>query len=310
MSNSPDQPETPESAPQLRASACSCGSTGGSCTCGASAASFQLVFAIGTLGISFVSEQRRDSIAQHMAGPANPRPNPHDPTQLLAYLNSDPWEAAAVLWTLSLDGTTVYAVQPYGPFAAETYQRLRQFLGEQLTEGVERVSIPGFIAGRISLMTGQIVPVIAPELRCMYSWSTATLTKAITGEAPSPSAEEQDRGGYTPKQDAVASFLERVYELRDLGTTSRGRAINFAATNALTVAGIFASALNDGMQLATIDVDPSPIARPSTDCWDVKLIFFDPERQLQRARKVYRYTIDVSDVCPVMLGRVRSWSMP
>lgn len=63
------------------------------------------------------------------------------------------------------------------------------------------------------------------------------------------------------------------------------------------------------MQLDTIEVEPSPLCRPGTDCWDVKLIFFDPEKQFQRARRVYRYGVDVSDLCPVMIGKVRSWSL-
>jgi hypothetical protein len=39
----------------------------------------------------------------------------------------------------------------------------------------------------------------------------------------------------------------------------------------------------------------------------VKLKFFDPENS-RRAKKIYRFTIDVSDTIPVTLGEVRSWS--
>ncbi len=48
--------------------------------------------------------------------------------------------------------------------------------------------------------------------------------------------------------------------------------------------------------------------RINSDCWDVKLKFFDPENG-SRARKVYLFTIDVSDRIPVTLGQVRSWSV-
>jgi hypothetical protein len=74
-----------------------------------------LVFALGTLGYDFGTEARRDSIMQHMAGPDNPAPNPHDPAQLLAYLGANPDQAAAIIWTLSLDATPIYAVLPCGP---------------------------------------------------------------------------------------------------------------------------------------------------------------------------------------------------
>jgi PatG C-terminal/Family of unknown function (DUF5838) len=51
------------------------------------------------------------------------------------------------------------------------------------------------------------------------------------------------------------------------------------------------------------------ICRMDSDCWDVQLKFFDPENS-RRAKKVFRFTIDVSDLIPVTLGEVRSWSSP
>jgi hypothetical protein len=45
-----------------------------------------------------------------------------------------------------------------------------------------------------------------------------------------------------------------------------------------------------------------------SDCWDVKLRFFDPDNS-RRARKVFRFTLDASDTLPVtLLGEVRTWS--
>jgi cyanobactin maturation PatA/PatG family protease len=265
-----------------------------------------LVFALGTLGYDFGTEARRDSLAQHMA---NPAPNPQDSAQLLAYLEANPDQAAAVIWTLSLDATPIYAVSPNGPFAAAAYERLRQFLDEQLTEGVERVSIAGVIIGKVRLMSGQTIPVIWPELRCMYSWTTAALVEVIAGEPSADNDNGEEREGYAEKVAAVLNFLERVYyELRNLGVTPQDRALNYAATNALIVAGIFEEALKAGMELDTIEVERSPICRPDSECWDVVLCFFDPESVLH-SRKCYRFTVDVSDVCPVMVGKVRSWSV-
>jgi PatG C-terminal len=61
-----------------------------------------------------------------------------------------------------------------------------------------------------------------------------------------------------------------------------------------------------GMILDRINVDRSPFCRMDSDCWDVQLTFFDPENN-RRARRVYRFTIDVSDAMPVTVGDVRSW---
>lgn len=268
------------------APACSCGESR-ACTCSGGGTSVELVYALGQLGFDFGTEARRDSIAQHM------EENPNDPDQLRAHLEQNPWNAEAIIWTLNLDATPIYAIQPRGVFASEGYERLREFLSEQRTDGVERISLPGIISGAATLMSGQVVPVVQPELRCMYSWTTSALVEAVGGGV---SAE------------GTRNFLERVYhELRNLGLTSQDRALNYAATNAFNISGIFASALETKMELDTIEVERSPICRPDSDCWDVKLLFFDPENVL-RSRRAHRFTVDVSDICPVMVGRLRSWS--
>jgi len=261
-----------------------------------------LVYALGTLGYDLVTEARRDSISQHMGG------TPHDHNQLLTFLAKNPWEAEKLIWTLNLDATPIYAILPRGAFASAGYERLQQFLYEQLTESVERISVPGILSGQVRLMSGQIVPVIWPDLRCMYSWTTAALIKSVCGEQPPKSAKDQEHQAYTQQVEAVTNFLERVYhELRNLGITPQERAINYTATNAMNVAKIFEAAIKDEMELDTIEVERSPICRLDSDCWDVKLTFFPPGKVFEQARKVYRFTVDVSDVCPVMIGKVRSW---
>ncbi len=283
-----------------------CGGCGGSpCSCSPQVQP-KLVFAIGQLGIDFGSETRLNSFAQNMTG------NPHDTLQILEQCEKCPSDAAAIHWTLNIDSTPIYAVQPQGPFSSDVYQRLREFLKEQVTEGVERVSIPGVAGGgAIQLLSGQNVPILTPDLRGMNNWTTNALVEAICGKAPTnKELKGKNQDTYTEKIDGVRNFLERVYhELRNLGISPQDRAVNYSATNALNSAGIFEVALKDHMQLDTIEVEQSPICTPGADCWDVKLTFFDPNRQLERARKVYRFTVDVSDVCPVMVGAVRSWSI-
>ena len=113
---------------------------------------------------------------------------------------------------------------------------------------------------------------------------------------------------HTKRVEGVRNFLERAYEdFRNLGLTPQERALNVAATNAMNVARVFESSLKEEMQLDTVDVTRSPICPPESDCWDVALTFFNPARQLEQARRVYKFTVDVSDVCPVMVGSIRSW---
>jgi cyanobactin maturation PatA/PatG family protease len=255
-----------------------------------------LVYALGTLGYDFGTEARRDSIMQHVG------------TDLLDYLGDNPWEAAAIHWTLNLDVTPIYAVKPLGPFAGTAFQRLVEFLGEQNDGVVERVSIPGYVEGSARLFTGQVVPVIRPDLRGMYSWNTQALVEAVCGPSPGKDAVDEERDEYAGKVRGVENFLRRVYdELRNLGTSPQERAINYAATNAFQATEIFRDANLDGMELDTIEVARSPICRQYSDCWDVKLTFFHPGKVFEQARKVYRFTEDVSDVVPVAVGPVRSW---
>jgi cyanobactin maturation PatA/PatG family protease len=272
------------------------------CGCGCSAQP-QFAYALGHVGYDFGTEARRDSIAQHMGADANP----HDSAQWLGYLKDNPWDATAVIWTLSLDSTPLYAIRPAGPFAREICDRLQTFLHEQVNEGVERVSVPGRIAGKATLMSGQAIPAIEPDLRGMYSWTTAALTGAICGTAPSKSSRDAQRQ-HSQKVEVVHNFLERIYhECRNLGVSSQDRAINYAATNALNIGRVYEAAMKDEMDLDTIEVERSPVCRMDSDCWDVKLHFFFPQRQVQAVRKVYRFTVDVSDVVPVMVGKMRSW---
>ncbi|MFM6899846.1 MAG: peptidase S8, partial [Microcystis panniformis] len=81
-----------------------------------------------------------------------------------------------------------------------------------------------------------------------------------------------------------------------------------AATNAFQAVQTFSQAVAMGMELHSIEVEKSPFCRYGSECWDVKLKFFDPENGL-RAKRVFRFTIDVSDRTPVTLGEVRSWAV-
>lgn len=267
-----------------------------------------LVYALGMLSYDFGSEARRDSFVQQMEKPpGESQPCVDDPAQLLPFLKENPEYAEAIIWTLELDSTPVYAIRPAGSFASKAYDRLCEFLESQIKENVNRVSIPGVIAGNIKLFSGQVVPVIVPELRGMHSWNIPTLVEAVIGPSPE-STDEQIKKAYSDKEGDIQNYLNRIYyELRNLGRTSQERAINYAGTDAFQTAAVFESTSKNGMELDTIESERSPICRPDSDCWDVKLTFFDPQNRLTVARKVFRYTIDVSDVVPVTVGDVRTW---
>jgi cyanobactin maturation PatA/PatG family protease len=207
-----------------------------------------------------------------------------------------------------MDATPIYAIRPEGAFARDGYDRLRQVVRDYMDGAIERISVAGVIVGQTQLMSGQIVPVVRPDLRCLYSWTTNALVESIAGSAPADSASKRDRDTYAERSGAVQNFLERVYEdVRNLGLLPQHRALNYAATNALNAAKVFDSALQEQMQLDTVDVERSAICPLGEDCWDVRLTYFNPSRQFEQARKVYKFTVSVTEPCPVMIGGVRSW---
>jgi cyanobactin maturation PatA/PatG family protease len=279
---------------------CACGSKE-TCSCGGGQKA-ALVYALGTLGYDFGSEARRDSLAQSMPSNAN---NPLLPDQLLGYLAANPYDAPSVIWTVNLDATPIYAVQPVGPYAAIGYERLREALSGQLARGVELVSVPGVIGGSVRLQSGQVVPVIVPSIRGIYCWATAPLVENVLGPKPK-GADKQS--AYERQSSGLSDFLNRVYyDLRNLGITAEERALNYSAVNAFQVAEVVRGTTLEELDLDKVNVKKSPVCRPDSDCYDVELLFFNPSNT-NVANRVFRFTVDVSDVIPVTIGTVRSWT--
>jgi len=174
----------------------------------------------------------------------------------------------------------------------------------------ERVSIPGYMMGTTTLLTGQKVGVVVPELRGMFNWTIGALVSRAMGKRPDEKASKGDRDAYNKKEEGITNFLQRVYsEIRNLGLEPRDRALNFAATNAFQLERVFTQVATAGLQLDQIDVEKSPICRLDSECWDVVLYFFNPMNVLGEARRAYRFTVDVSDVVPVLIGEIREWAV-
>jgi cyanobactin maturation PatA/PatG family protease len=272
-----------------------------------------LVYVLGTLGYDFGTEARRDSFKQLMRaidieGIGQVPSNPYDARQMVAHLREHPSEAKALIWTVNLELTAIYAIRPEGSFAEQIYGTLVDLLAGQIVAEtdsgyIERVSLPGYMTGgSVRLFSGQHVPEVGVEnLRGLYGWPVSSLTTAVTDAFGAETDPEALR-------EALRGFLDRVYyDLRNLGVTSADRALNFAATNAIQAATAFSSALLKKYVLDTITVERSPFCRIDSDCWDVVLKFFDPDNVL-RSKLNFRFTVDVSDLMPVTLGPVRHWS--
>jgi cyanobactin maturation PatA/PatG family protease len=273
-----------------------------SCGCGCGGAGKvppppAIVYALGTIGYDFGSESHRDSFTQSMGEGRNP----HNPADLIAYLRANPWAASELLWTLNIDATPIYALYPTGPYSNVVYERILASLEEQQNGNIQRVSVPGVAEGTTTLLNGQTVSNLYPNIRGMYSWTTAALVA---------SAAAGETGESRVLAENVSNFLNRIYyKMRNLGLTAEERALNYSATNAYQVSAVFSSAMAENLELDDIVATKSPICRPGSDCYDVVLTFFNPRERLTQARREYRFTVDVSDVVPVTVGEVRSWSV-
>ena len=362
-----------------------------------------LVFALGTLGFDFGTEARRDTFKQLMpqqprsvpvripwtdpAGKAQWRtvfvaaPTAYEVGSMVSYLADNPSEMRNLIWTLNLEGTPIYAIQPYESFAREVYGSWSHVAGpenglenpadpgeakqgangnaggdDEDEEGhlgikyvknvmyyydpkveeyvrpvgtgllgllfdqtrdpkndidyIERISLPGVLTGKtVRLFSGQEVPVVAIDgLRGLYGWQTNRIVKQALLLAETtlggPLTDEQKEDF----RDALSGLLNRIYyDFRNLGVTSPDRALNFAATSIFQTAMAFAvTVVRENRELENIEVVKSPTCRPDSDCWDVKMKFFDRE-SLTKPRQVVRFTLDVSDKLPVTLGDVRMW---
>ena len=275
------------------------------------------VYALGTLSYDFGDETCVDTFKERMAPVEMDSilvpPDPYDPRQMVEHLDRNPDESRSLIWTLSLDGDTIYVLEPTGAFSDQIYEMFVLMLVGQLEqessdEFVERISIPARQTNRtVELFSGQVVPVVKVyDIRGMYGWKVNTLVNA----AMVAISRQVDEAQAPLIQQALTSFLNRVYnDLRNVGQTSRDRALNFAATNIFQAASVFAKAIAERRQLDTIEVEKSPFCRRNSDCWDIKLEFSDPERS-SRGRKVFLFTLDVVLQMPVTLGKIKSWSMP
>ncbi|NEO97900.1 MAG: PatA/PatG family cyanobactin maturation protease [Symploca sp. SIO2E9] len=280
-------------------------------------ASSNLVYVLGTVNYDFGTEARRDSFKQLMPPVTvngNQFPgNPDDAGQISDYIDANLYEARSLIWTLNIELTPIYALQPVGAFADEIYETLQNMLAgateaKDHEDYIERVSITGRLTKKtIKLFSGQIIPVVKIySPRGMYGWTVNTL---IDSALQSVNVEIEEAQGDAIRK-SLKSFLQHIYyDLRNLGQSNRDRALNFAATNAFQATATISEAVALGMEWHSVEVEKSPFCRLHSNCWDVKLKFFDPENSL-RAKKVYRFTIDVSDLMPVTLGTVRSWSVP
>jgi cyanobactin maturation PatA/PatG family protease len=286
---------------------CGCGCNGagsGECSCEGPGKRVQLVYAIGRLNITYVSQARRDSISDVLnEGPRKDKKDlkPLTDVNLQQLFADRPYLSQSVVWTLSRTEVPMYAIVPAGAFAVETYKWL---VTQWSDPAVEFISLPGVLAGQVALYDGQILDAVVPELRGMRAWDTAQYTESLhKGLAQAKSASEDEM-----IKREVKRFLGKIhFSIRNRGMLAEERALNSAATDAFNFSSVVVEAGSEGLALRDVAVERSPLSRPGSEYFDVLLTFFDPANRQGRAPLRSRFTIDVSDTVPVRVGEPVTW---
>lgn len=301
------------------------------------------VYAIGRIGFSFATQARQDSIQFSSSRPDLPITDPGNLVRHLRgyteYLRDESTgnfvrdsngqirkrnhrgrisDAQGVQWIFYIDAVPVYAIQPYGSYSEAGYEELIDFLigqhgigfeydgrlfgsldDEQIVSvpiTVNRVALAGTVtSGSVTLRTGETVPIVVPEPRGTAAWSSNALMTAVMAMVGEGEVDENRLN------EIVLRLAE---EARNLGLNPEERAKNYMSTNVF-LGAVATRLVNDpNWEFDLIEVRKSAICRPESDCYDVELAFFNP-LNLNQARKVVIFTVDVSDVVPVAISEPR-----
>ena len=256
----------------------------------------KMAFVLGRIGYDIPDDTRRRVLVSALAA-ADVNGSPEDPAALSAALAEAPWVAQEVTWLVLRDSSPLYAVVVTGSFANELLAAFAAGVGEQVSGGIEEMSFPGLVTGdTTTLSTDEVVPVLRiADVRGLYGWRRQ---------------DQIDRLALTPAgREQLGRILAYIDDgVPNDGTHSHVRAINYLVTNPAQLAWSAAIVGAEGFQFDNLTVRRSTLNRPYSDCWDIDLIFKDPDHSA-RARLLHRHTVDVGDPLPVSIGRPRTWSL-
>ena len=172
-------------------------------------------------------------------------------------------------------------------------------------EKSQRVSIPGVTGGQVTIVSGETLTEIVPDMRGTHSWSFVNMHRLINDTilASTDAAVHESMHHIMSRFDDLIMHLDEV--VRNRGLSPQDRALNYAATHLVNILPSLGSDLvvkKDGI-VSTFELDgvgtpvKSSIGPPGSDCWEVSIAFFNPDNAFA-ARVIIAQAIDVSDIIP------------
>jgi len=185
---------------------------------------------------------------------------------------------------------------------------------------VERIAVAGEVVGETILFNGNRVPTIEVGLSGILPWDVDVLIQSLKERALH---DDGNQDGVDPvilagdTEEAIRRALDKLYvEFKNDGVSDDDRAINYVGSNIVMLSDIlqdvYRTVSGSGerctrYELDSFYVEDSKVQRPTSILKDVVVRFFEPGN-LDRAFLCYRFTVDVSDVHPVMVeGKSRRY---
>ena len=145
-----------------------------------------------------------------------------------------------------------------------------------------------------------------PDLRGMYSWETGQVCCKRTAETRRK--VKADIGDDKIDRE-MKRFLGKIYSASATAGVTRGTRAQRRSDQRLQLQRCDRRGRRRRHDPASdVAVERSPLNRPGSEYYDVLLTFFDPNDRQGRAPLRTRFTIDVSDTVPVMIGEPVTWN--
>ncbi|MDJ0841342.1 MAG: hypothetical protein QNK37_32830 [Acidobacteriota bacterium] len=249
-------------------------------------------YVVGKLSLSYPSQPRKESLLQARKIWQDTDQPTDGRTKTIQFLKGNPYWNEAVHWTIEIDDTPYYILEAPSLKGKIQLGKFLDFLARK--ESLLGISVAGIISGKQRLHTGEELPVI--RIVDSRDWNLYTLAGV---KEPDEAEEEPDAD--KEKLDKVKNFFDRIFpSIRNHGLKPEDRALNFGVTQAFNLGGLLS---NDGANkfgLDNIQVNPSPISRKGSQCFDVRITLFEGEDRTKK--QILRMTIDVNQIYPALVS--------